>query len=107
MSLAFALDHRPGTLLEALGVLQKAQVNLTRIESRPVPGRPWEYIFFIDLGFEDREAVERALERLREVCREVQVLGVYRAANASGADPVSPDGSEAADQTRQQQIPAG
>ena len=82
MSLAFALEHRPGSLLEALGVFREAGVNLTKIESRPVMGRPWEYVFFVDLRFEDRGRLDEALGRLREVCREVQVLGVYRAAVA-------------------------
>ncbi len=80
MTLAFALEHRPGTLLEALGVFRNAEVNLTKIESRPVPGRPWEYVFFVDLVFEDLERVKRALGELRGVCREVEVLGVYKAA---------------------------
>ncbi len=82
MTLAFALEHRPGTLMEALEVFRQAGVNLTKIESRPVLGRPWEYVFFVDLAFEDRARVEEAVEKLRTVCREVQVLGVYRAAEA-------------------------
>ena len=80
MTLAFALEHRPGTLLEALGVFRDAEVNLTKIESRPVLGRPWEYVFFVDLVFAGRERIERALNQLRRVCREVEVLGIYRAA---------------------------
>ena len=80
MSLAFALEHRPGTLLEALAVFRDAGVNLTKIESRPVVGRPWEYVFFVDVSFEDRLLMDRSLEELRTVCGQLQVLGVYRAA---------------------------
>ena len=80
MSLAFTLEHRPGTLMDALAMFREARVNLTRIESRPVMGKPWEYVFFVDLTFDDRALVERALAQLGGVCSEVRVLGVYRAA---------------------------
>ena len=82
MSLAFALEHRPGTLLDALSVFRDAGVNLTKIESRPVIGKPWEYVFFVDVRFDDRAGLETALRGLRSLCLEVQVLGVYRAAIA-------------------------
>ncbi len=79
-SLAFSLDHRPGTLIEALTVFRDAGINLTRIESRPVPGRPWEYIFFTDLRFPESAGLERALMNLRERCQMVRELGHYVAA---------------------------
>ncbi len=78
LSVAFALEHRPGSLLAALESF--AGLNLTRIESRPVPGSPWEYVFFADLRFEDDVELEGALERLRERCRMVRELGRYVAA---------------------------
>ncbi len=53
ISIAFALEHRPGTLVHALQALASAGVNLTRIESRPVPGQPWEYVFFVEFRFPD------------------------------------------------------
>jgi len=80
MSIAFAIDHRPGTLVAALERLAKAGVNLTKIESRPVPGSPWEYVFYVDARFDSRERAEAALVALREHCRMVKVLGRYRAA---------------------------
>ena len=81
ISLAFRLDHRPGALLEALGGFARAGLNLTRIESRPVPGRPWEYIFFLDLRFEISARLEEALSRLEGTCEQLRVLGRYRGAN--------------------------
>jgi prephenate dehydratase len=51
LSVAFAVEHRPGTLVAALDRLAGAGVDLTKIESRPVPGRPWEYVFYVDLKF--------------------------------------------------------
>jgi prephenate dehydratase len=80
MSLAFAIDHRPGTLVAALQRLAGAGVNLTKIESRPVPGSPWEYVFYVDVRFDAVEKAETALVALREHCRMVKVLGRYRAA---------------------------
>jgi prephenate dehydratase len=80
MSLAFAIEHRPGTLVAALERLARAGVNLTKIESRPVPGSPWEYVFYVDVRFDKAEEAEAALSALREHCRMVKVLGQYRAA---------------------------
>jgi prephenate dehydratase len=80
MSLAFAIEHRPGTLVAALERLARAGVNLTKIESRPVPGSPWEYVFYVDVRFDSAAGAAAALDALREHCRMVKVLGRYRAA---------------------------
>ncbi|HTC75700.1 MAG TPA: prephenate dehydratase domain-containing protein [Edaphobacter sp.] len=80
ISLAFAIEHRPGTLVAALERLARAGVNLTKIESRPVPGSPWEYVFYVDGRFDSGAEAEAALVALREHCRMVKVLGRYRAA---------------------------
>jgi prephenate dehydratase len=80
MSIAFAIEHRPGTLVAALERLARAGVNLTKIESRPVPGSPWEYVFYVDVRFDTAEKAEAALAALRGHCRMVKVLGRYRAA---------------------------
>jgi prephenate dehydratase len=82
LSLAFALEHRPGTLVRALQSLADAGCNLTRIESRPVPGSPWEYIFFVDLRF-DAERVgsaDAALTALQGSVTMLKQLGRYVAA---------------------------
>jgi prephenate dehydratase len=80
MSVAFAIEHRPGTLVAALERLGEAGVNLTKIESRPVPGSPWEYVFYVDVRFDTAAKADAALEAMREHCRMVKVLGRYRAA---------------------------
>jgi prephenate dehydratase len=80
LSVAFSLDHRPGTLLLALEALGICRLNLTRIESRPVPGSPWEYVFFVDARFDDETQADAALAGLRQNCRMVKELGRYRAA---------------------------
>ena len=80
MSVAFALEHRPGTLVRALEALAATGVDLTRIESRPVPGRPWEYVFYVELRFTGDDMADRALAALKPVCPMVKELGRYAAA---------------------------
>jgi prephenate dehydratase len=80
LSLAFSVEHRPGTLMAALEVLRHAGLNLTRIESRPVPGRPWEYVFFVDLRFDSIPQIDAAMLALRPHCQMVKELGRYPAA---------------------------
>ncbi|MCU1321206.1 MAG: Prephenate dehydratase [Acidobacteriaceae bacterium] len=80
MSLAFAVEHRPGTLVAALEQLAAAGVDLTKIESRPVPGSPWEYVFYVDIRFQGAKQADMALAGLHGPCSMVKVLGRYRAA---------------------------
>ena len=83
LSVAFALDHKPGTLVKALQVLAATGVNLTRIESRPVPGQPWEYVFFVEFRFSSAAAADAALKALRSETRMVRELGRYKAVATS------------------------
>jgi len=64
----------------ALERLAGAGVDLTKIESRPVPGSPWEYVFYVDVRFDEAQKAAAALAALRAHCRMVKVLGRYRAA---------------------------
>jgi prephenate dehydratase len=77
MSLAFSVENRPGTLVAALSELSAMGTNLTKIESRPVHGKPWEYIFYVDCQIRSREEGSRALEALRPHCAMVKSLGCY------------------------------
>ncbi|MEO6910927.1 MAG: prephenate dehydratase [Edaphobacter sp.] len=80
MSVAFAIEHRPGTLVTALNLLAKAGIDLTKIESRPVPGSPWEYVFYVDIRFSEGAKADSAVAALQQHCRMVKVLGRYPAA---------------------------
>jgi prephenate dehydratase len=80
VSLAFTVENQPGTLVKALQVFASQQTNLTRIESRPVPGRPWEYVFYADYQLSYPDTADIALELLAEHCSMVKELGRYRAA---------------------------
>ena len=80
VSLAFTVENRPGTLVAALEVFASQGTNLTRIESRPVHGRPWQYVFFADYQLSSPETADAALKLLSEHCSMVKELGRYRAA---------------------------
>ncbi len=79
-SVAFALKNVPGALFRALSVFALRDIDLTRIESRPIRGRPWEYVFYVDFRRGRDTAAENALRHLGEIAEFVKVLGVYRAA---------------------------
>ena len=80
-SLAMRLAHRPGALLASLEPFAKHSVNLLKIESRPIHGRPWEYQFFIDVEAEDAANLDHALAEVRKATSELRVLGRYKAAS--------------------------
>lgn len=80
-SLAMRLAHRPGALLASLEPFAKHGVNLLKIESRPIHGRPWEYQFFIDVEAEDTANLDHALAEVRKATSELRVLGRYKAAS--------------------------
>lgn len=80
VSLAFTVENRPGTLVEALQVFAGLGTNVTRLESRPVPGCPWEYVFYADYQLGDPKTADRVLESLGQQCSMVRELGRYRAA---------------------------
>jgi chorismate mutase/prephenate dehydratase len=77
-SLVFSTAHSRGALRKALEIFDRAGLNLSRIESRPAPGRRWEYVFLTDLeGHREDEAVATALLELEQLCSTVRVLGSY------------------------------
>jgi prephenate dehydratase len=81
LSLVMKLPHRPGALNHALEAFASRSIDLLKIESRPIRGRPWEYHFYLDLqaSLEDALAA-RALEELRTRALDVRVLGCYPSA---------------------------
>jgi prephenate dehydratase len=77
-TLAFALHNEPGALFKALSVFALRGIDLTKLESRPERGRPWEYLFYVDLGVgRDDPRCGRAIEHLTEFARWVRDLGSY------------------------------
>jgi prephenate dehydratase len=76
-SLMLTLGNAPGTLHRALAVFAARGLDLTKIESRPLHGRPWEYLFYLDVRGDARSGIAEALEELRGFAPVVRVLGAY------------------------------
>lgn len=85
LSLVFELDHRPGALLRALDPFARRGINLMKIESRPVHGKPWQYRFYLDLqAASDQPEAAAALEELQGEVVGLRILGSYPAAKRPG-----------------------
>ena len=77
-SIVFTLQNIPGSLFKALSVFALRDLDLTKIESRPLVGKPWDYLFYIDIvGSTADSKVMRALDHLGEYALTLRVLGSY------------------------------
>src|SRR5579864_5964278 len=79
-SIVFQVKNVPGALFKSLSVFALRDISLSKIESRPMRGRPWEYVFYVDFLRGDDEPARNALRHLGEVAEFVKVLGIYAAA---------------------------
>ena len=86
ISLAFSVENRPGSLVAALNKLSALGTNLTKIESRPVHGKPWEYIFYVDCQLHTAGEADQAVAALKPHCAMVKELGRYQEATAIDAN---------------------
>jgi prephenate dehydratase len=85
LSLVFQLDHRAGALFHALAPFARRGLNLLKIESRPVHGKPWQYRFYLDLQASPRDAeMSESLAELEKLVVDLRILGSYAAAAKAG-----------------------
>ncbi len=90
-SVLFATAHEHGLLARCLTVLAEAGVNLTKLESRPKPGKNWEYMFYADFDGDAADPrIAAALAAVRERCTEFRLLGSYDVASLTAAGPPAP-----------------
>ena len=76
-SLVFTLPHEEGSLSALLSVLSFYKLNLTKIQSLPIIGQEWQYMFYIDLSFNDERRYRQALNAITPLTRELKQLGIY------------------------------
>ena len=74
----FSLHSKPGALFKALAGFALRDINLTKIESRPLRGKPWEYAFYVDVEAPSTDpGLQRAVDHLQDFCHWVRILGSY------------------------------
>lgn len=79
-SMLFTLPDTPGSLANVLDILAKASINLTKLESRPMVGERWKYVFFVDVECDlDQNRYQAALDQLARHCHSLRILGSYPA----------------------------
>ena len=79
-SMCFTLPHKPGSLTHVLTILSFYDMNLTRIQSLPIPGQEWQYFFYVDIKFESYERYQQALSAVKPLMTDLNILGEYEAA---------------------------
>lgn len=81
VSISFAVSHTVGSLHKVLAILAAYNFNMSKIQSAPIIGKPWEYRLFIDYVAEGHVSVDQAYEALRPVTHELKLLGAYKQGN--------------------------
>jgi prephenate dehydratase len=90
LSLVVRVKHQPGALYAALGALANREINLLKIESRPLKGSPWQYSFYLDIEGSVADAhVAAALDELRANAEKLRILGCYPAARRASDVPAA------------------
>ncbi len=76
-SIVFTLPHEEGSLSQVLSILSFYSINLTKIQSLPIIGREWQYLFYIDVSYNDYVRYKQSIEAVRPLTKELKILGEY------------------------------
>jgi 3-deoxy-7-phosphoheptulonate synthase len=78
VAMVFSVHDRPGSLFEVLQTLSSFGMNMKKLESRPIPGKPWEYSFFVESELIESPTFEKAIEEIQQHCDSFRVLGTFK-----------------------------
>ena len=76
-ALSFSVSDEPGSLMRVLSILGSYGLNMTKLESRPIPGKPWEYTFFVEVQLKDDDSFNKAVEEIKAAAVSFRDLGHY------------------------------
>ena len=76
-SIVFSLPHEEGSLSQVLSIFSFYKINLTKIQSLPIIGREWEYLFYVDVTYDDYVRYRQSIDAVRPLLRELKILGEY------------------------------
>ena len=76
-SLVFSLPHEEGSLSQVLSILSFYKINMTKIQSLPIIGREWEYMFYIDVTYDSLTRYRQSIDAIKPLTRELKILGEY------------------------------
>lgn len=79
-SIVFALPHAEGSLSKVLTILSFYDINLTKIQSLPVIGHEWEYLFYVDVTFDDLTRYRQSIDAITPLTKDIKIIGEYQAA---------------------------
>ncbi len=80
-ALVFSVNDTPGALFHVLEILSRNGMNMKKLESRPIPGKPWEYSFFVETELGSGDSPDKALAEVKAACLSFRVLGFFTAAH--------------------------
>ena len=78
-NIVFSLPHQEGSLSQILSIFTFYRINLTKIQSLPIIGREWEYMFYVDVTFDDYTRFRQSIDAVRPLTKELSILGEYKA----------------------------
>lgn len=82
-NIVFSLPHTEGSLSQVLSILSFYNINLTKIQSLPIIGREWEYLFYVDITFSDYLRYKQAIDAITPLTKELRILGEYEEGKSS------------------------